>query len=206
MVYKVLNKSKNFYPTPNNVIWTILISCFVIEIIKHFFFGWDENSFNVFDGILFFILFLSITSGFIIPLIKRNKYETLQGELSGNLEFLANKIIINETDYYISDITKIQILGGIDYKGRESMFNIQGNFDCYRSNGTDNTLILFLNEKQIKINFLQEFKNQIINDKDIFINYCNLGKLNYLNLLDILQINDYQKIQTFKKMYLKEFQ
>ena len=205
MIYKVLNKSKKLYLTPNKIIWTIIISCFVLEIINRLFFGWDDSNFNNFDGILLFLFFLSVISGFIIPFIKRNKFETLQGELNGNLEFLADKIIINEIAYYLADITKIKILGGIDYKGRASMFNIQGNFDCYRSNGTDNIFILFLKEKEIKINFLQEFKNQIITDKAVFIDYCNLGKMDYLNLLDILQINDYQKIQTFKKMYLKEF-
>ena len=81
------------------------------------------------------------------------------------------------------------------------------NFDSNRSNGTHNELKMTLNTgENIKIKFQQEFKDQILNEKNTLIKYCNVGKLNYLNLLSILNITEHKEIQEFKKNNLIQFQ
>ena len=158
-----------------------------------------SENITIFDKLLLLIMFLGFVGTIIYGISKYNKFVTLKGELNSDLEFKNDRIIINEKEYLIDVIQKIEI-NAFDYKGAYSGFR---NFDGTLSNGVDNKLKIYVNaNEKIQINFQQNFDNEIRKEKDILINYCNAGKFNYLNLLDILGINNYEEIQKFKSEHL----
>ena len=57
--------------------------------------------------------------------------------------------------------------------------------------------------KNLKYNFQQDFEHDILNVKDTLIEYSKQGKLHFLNLIDILNITDYNEIQEFKKNFIQ---
>ena len=191
--YKILTKSKKFCWTVNSRIYPILVLTTLLLLIKQILF--KNQNITLFDKSLMFILFLTIFSGLIIGKFK--KYQTLKGQLISDLEFKKNKILIDDKEYLLDDIQKIEIKA-FDFIG--AIANHKGiDFDGNLSNGVNNFLKVYMkNQNKIELNFQQIKKNEIRNDEDIFINYCNNNKLHYLNLLEILGIDDYDEIQRFK--------
>jgi hypothetical protein len=191
--YKILTKSKKFYWTANSVFYSIMLVTTLPVFIKLNILK-SENV-TTFDKSLLSIMLFGFVGTIIYGISKYNKFVTLKGELNTDLEFKNDRIIINEKEYLINFIQKIE-LNACDYKGAYSGFR---NFDGTLSNGVDNTLKIYLNDNdKIEINFQQNLENELRNEKDILLNYCNNGKLHYLNLLDILGINNYEEIQKFK--------
>ncbi len=142
--------------------------------------------------------------GFIYSFFKSNGYRTLKGKLEGKLEFLSDKVIIDTDVFEIQKIQKIELCS-YDYKGRFAWF--KGNLDSNKSNGTRNFLNIFLNDgKIVKTYFQILHQNDILEERETLIKYCNEGKMNYLNLLDNLNLTDHKEIQKFKKSNLKQFQ
>ena len=195
MKYKILTKSKKFYWTINSRIYTILLFTFLPVFIKLNLF--KNQNVTFFDKTLFVISICTILFGFAIRLLRFNKYKTLKGELISELEFLEDKIIIGDKQYSLEDIQKIEI-NAFDFKGL--IIYSKGDLDGNLSNGVDNLLKIYLaNQNKIEINFQQIVKNEIRNDEENLISYCNQNKLHYLNLLEIMGINNYDEIQKFKK-------
>ena len=195
MKYKILTKSKKFYWTINSRIYTILLFTFLPVFIKLNLF--KNQNVTFFDKTLFVISICTILFGFAIRLLRFNKYKTLKGELISELEFLEDKIIIGDKQYSLEDIQKIEI-NAFDFKGL--IIYSKGDLDGNLSNGVDNLLKIYLaNQNKIEINFQQIVKNEIRNDQVNLISYCNQNKLHYLNLLEIMGINNYDEIQKFKK-------
>jgi len=206
--YRILDKSKKFYFTPKKIIWIGAILCFLPFAIQTLIFGDnEEHRITELDVLGFFGTFGFIFAALVNSFLRMNKFQYLQGEFDGELEFRTNEIIIKNKIIPLENISKIN-LTALDYKG----FSIYGSFkanlgDSYKSNGTKNILELNLKNHEInKIYFEQKYKGEIKNDIDSLINYCNHGKLNYLTLLDILQLTDYKEIQNFNKEYLTQFQ
>ena len=195
MKYKILTKSKKFYWTINSRIYTILLFTLLPVFIKLNLF--KNQNVTFFDKTLFVISICTILFGFAIRLLRFNKYKTLKGELISELEFLEDKIIIGDKQYLLEDIQKIEI-NAFDFKGL--IIYSKGDLDGNLSNGVDNLLKIYLaNQNKIEINFQQIVKNEIRNDQVNLISYCNQNKLHYLNLLEIMGINNYDEIQKFKK-------
>lgn len=205
MKYRILTKRKKIYITPNKVIWTLILFALIPLTVKIFVFQNDVKT--ILETILFPILIGALGIGAFIKLVKMEMTKTLDGELIGEIEFHEDQIVLNEKPYFIEDIRKIEIIT-IDYIGKPITTSIYTtNFDSNRSNGTDNDLKMTLNTgENIEIKFQQEFKNQILNEKNTLIKYCNVGKLNYLNLLSILNITEHKEIQEFKRNNLIQFQ
>ena len=201
MKYKILAKNRRIYITPNNIVYSIIAICSIPLLIKYFIL--NNTNYETWDKTLTIIICLTFFLGVIYSFFKINGYRTLKGELKGNLEFISNAIIINEQTYFIDKIKNIEI-SSFDFKGRFAWF--KGNLDGNKSNGTENVLkITLIDNKVIKINFEQIHENQIFSEKEALINYCNSGKMNYLNLIDTLNIKDYKEIQNFKKKNLNQF-
>jgi len=140
---------------------------------------------------------------FFFGLYKSNKHRTLKGELISELVFQKDKILIDDTGYHLDNIKKISIENTFDYKGRYTYS--KGNFDGSLSNGVENELLIYLNnDEKIQVNFQQVNEDDILNEREILIHYSNRGKLHYLNLLKILQIQNYDEIQNFKTKYLEQ--
>ena len=88
-----------------------------------------------------------------------------------------------------------------------STFDVKGDFTNnlleftpHLSNGLNNSFILTLKSgKQIEYNFLQTKSEQLKFYKDVLTNYHKNGIISWLELLNILNIEDYNEIQKFKK-------
>ena len=194
MKYKILTKSKKFYWTVNSKIYTIIALAGLPVFIKFNLFNNQVATFV--DDLLMILMLTAFLFGIIVGITKFNKYRTLKGDLISDLEFQKHKVIVGDKEYLLDEIQKIEI-NAFDFKGAIKTY--KGNFDGNLSNGVDNLLKLYLtNQNKIELNFQQIIKNEIRNEKEILINYCNLNKLHYLNLLEILDINDYDEIQRFK--------
>lgn len=192
--YKILTKSKKFYWTVNSKIYTIIALAGLPVFIKFNLFNNQDATFV--DDLLMILMLAAFLFGIIVGITKFNKYRTLEGDLISDLEFQKHKIIVGDKEYLLDEIQKIEITA-FDFRGAIKTY--KGNFDGNLSNGVDNLLKLYLtNQNKIELNFQQIIKNEIRNEKEILINYCNLNKLHYLNLLEILDINDYDEIQRFK--------
>ena len=193
MKYKIITKKKKFYWTVNSVFFTIItittLPVFIkLNILK------SENV-TILDKSLLSIMLVTFFVTIIIGISKFNKFVTLKGELNSDLELKNDRIIINEKEYLLNIIQKIEI-SAFDFKGAYSGYR---NFDGTLSNGVDNKMVIYLvDNNKIELNFQQNFENEIRNESKILIDYCNQGKLHYLNLLEILGINNYEEIQKFK--------
>jgi hypothetical protein len=193
--YKILTKSEKYYWTVNSRIYSILLLTILPVFIKLNLF--KNQNITFFDKSLMFIMVATLFCGIVIGLSKFNKYKTLKGELISDLEFQKGKIIIGDKEYLLNEIQKIEI-NAFDFRGEINTY--RGNFDGNLSNGVNNLLKLYLaNQIKLEINFQQIVKNEIRNEEEILIAYCNQNKLHYFNLLEILGINDYDEIQKFKK-------
>jgi len=199
--YKVLVKNKKIYFTPNNVIYSIYFICLIPLSIQYFLF--KNNDFYWFDYIFFGIFFLCLIASIFFSFYNLFRFEIPEGELIGNLEFKNNEIIINSQNFPLEIIKKIE-LQTYDYKGR--IIAYRGNLNGTKSIGARNELIITLQNNEIKkVYFQQLYKGQISEEKEFLIDYCNQGKMYYINLLDNLGITDYKEIQIFKKTFLNQF-
>lgn len=102
--------------------------------------------------------------------------------------------------FLLDSINKIEIHGG-DYNDE---FEISSFVDPDGSikNGTTNSIEIILNNRErFKYNFQQDNEHNILNIKETLIEYSKRGKLHFLNLIDILEITDYDDIQEFKKQH-----
>ena len=202
MKYTILKKKKKIYWTPNNIVGSVILICSIPPGIKYFIF--KDLNYQIWDKTLVLIMIATLFCGFIYSFFKFNGYRTLKGELEGKLEFLSDKIFIDKDVFEIPTIKKIELCS-YDYKGRFAWF--KGNLDGNKSNGTRNFLNIFLNDGEIVKTYFQILhQNDILDERETLIKYCNDGKMNYLNLLDNLNLTDYKEIQEFKRSNLKQFQ
>lgn len=202
MEYKILVKKKKIYFTPNNIVFSVILICSIPTGIKYFVF--KNSNYQIWDTTLVYIMVITLFGGFFYSIFINNGYRTLKGVLEGKLEFLADRIIIDDKIFDLQEIKNIELCS-YDYKGKPAWFD--NNLDGNKSNGTRNFLNLYLNDgKIIKTYFQQLHQNDILTEKETLIKYCNEGKMNYLNLLDVLNLTDYKEIQEFKKNNLVQFQ
>lgn len=99
----------------------------------------------------------------------------------------------------LSEVEKLTI-NAQDYNGLRH-FSLMYTVYPSISNGFNNTLCVKLFSKEIiQLNFEQKYERQLgkIN-KDVLIQYHKAGVLSLMNLLEILEIEDYNEIQEFKK-------
>jgi hypothetical protein len=115
--------------------------------------------------------------------------------LDGEITFLDNRIIVNDTIFIIDALDSIKFLSFEDYIGR-----IIDPVDNKISEGVDNRVELHLNNRQ-KITYYFELteRYQIRDIREQLIHYHLAGKLDFLNLTAILGIEDYNAIQNFKQ-------
>ncbi|UUC45981.1 hypothetical protein [Flavobacterium cerinum] len=194
MEYKVLRKTNKKHITFN----TLFYGGILVWVLTLF----SSAIFDYIDIIwikllvlaeLFFVMAIPLISFF-----KFNEYKTLKGELSSLLIFHPDGIQIDSKFHELDTIKKINLEHTSDYKGRFAPE--RGDFDGNLSNGVANLLVLnLINGTRISLHFQQSKQDEIFQEKENLIRYCNDGKLGLLSLLDILRITDYNEIQRFKK-------
>ena len=154
-----------------------------------------EYDFNGWETTLL-ILWLVYVIGLMISTFFR--YEREIGTYCGKLTFWGDRIQVNDENYNLSQISKLDFNQAYDIRG---MFvNSMLEFTPHLSNGLNNLMILELkNGEKIKRNFLQTESERLSHFKEVLIHYHKNGILGWLSLINILEIEDYDKIQDFKK-------
>jgi hypothetical protein len=189
---RIFEKKKGIYISPENIVaisWTALI--FLIYYLKESF-GFNFKGFET--GILIlgtiYIIGLMISTFF--------RYEREIGEYRGRITFYENRVEIENNVYELEEIKKLEFFSNFDVKG--NFTNNLLEFTPHLSNGLNNRFILTLKSgKQIEYNFLQTKSEQLKFYKDVLTNYHKNGIISWLELLNILNIEDYSEIQKFKK-------
>lgn len=124
------------------------------------------------------------------------KKEQLKGILKGDLIFTNTEIIIENKVHPIQDIKNVSFVCFDDYVGRKdtSRYSLKG-----ISNGVDNAVELyFSNGKKVTYHFQMTERYELRDIREQLIAYHKAGKLHFLNLIDVLGIEDYNAIQNFK--------
>lgn len=190
-------------------------SLFIFEHKKGFFISTESLILIILTGIAFFLAYLHGTSNFdfgnfpiyifIIWLLYFIGYmisnfflhEHKNGEFKGEIELENDSILINKTKYELNQIDKIAIHSN-DYEGQ--FVNGAFEFSRHLSNGLNNELKLKLsNGSEINCHFLQTKGQRIKNFREVLINYHLKGKMSWLHLLNVLELEDYDQIQILKK-------
>ena len=148
-------------------------------------------------------LFRIVAITFLLLLIYKtiksfNEIEKLNGKITGVFELFPDKIILNNQIIFITDVTNLNI-NLTDYKGKR-FIGLANTWFPSLSNGFGNSVSIHLKTtEKIEAHFEQKYEGEfVIKTKDILIDYYKNGKLSFLNLLDILEIEDYDEIQAFK--------
>lgn len=185
---------KKFYYTPDKVIISLLFlfllpSLFEFWILKH---GNDDLS--LFSNMCICLLILVLAVAIPVSIINWYKPEPLKGTISGKIVFEIDKLTVAGVVYQLEAIEKISIQFS-DYKGfRRTSRGFNGKL----SNGVDNEVVVYTNGTKQIFYFQVEDKLGAEPIRDEFINYYLSGKLHFLNLIELLNITDYDEIQEFK--------
>lgn len=189
---KIFEKKKGIYLNFQQWIGIIFtIGLFLITFLKKYY-KFDFNGWFTILTIIWFLYIVGILiSNFFL-------YESENGKYSGKLTFWKDRIQVGNNEYNIEQIDKIEFISAYDIKG---MFvNSMLEFSPHLSNGLDNQFFLILkNGEKIKCNFLQTESEKIELFNEIFIHYHKKEIISWLQLLEILNIDDYDEIQKFKK-------
>lgn len=188
----IFEHKKGFFISVEHIVLIFLTGLLIIlgylQLNEYFNFG----NLVIYIGIIWFLCFLGITISNLFL------HEHENGEYKGKLEFEPNAVIINEIRYELEEINKISIHSS-DYEG---VIHLHRTFSIYRnlSNGLNNEFTLDLvNGNKIKCNFFQSKGQRIKNYKNILTKYHLKEKISWLHLLEVLEIEDYDEIQRFKR-------
>ena len=196
--FKIYTEKKSFQPSRNELFYSSAFICSLPLIISLYIL--KLKNIPIYISSLFYITIAIPLIGKILRLINRNNYRPLNGVLNDTMTLEIEKISINETEFELSKIKKIEFLSCWDYKGLSSM-SAYRNSDLNNplSNGVRNTIKITMENNVIHIFYFQQlYKREICNAKTELINYYLSGKLHFLNLIDTLGISDYEEIQNFK--------
>jgi hypothetical protein len=190
-------KSTKFRPSRNEVIYSTSLMLFLPSVFYLCF--WDEKDIPNFLNVLFVIAIFLPLVGKFIRVLNEGKHKPLNGHLKDEIILELEKITINNTEFHLSNIKKIEF-SCFDYKDL-SFRSLGYNSDLNNplSNGVDNTIKIVMNDLSIyTYNFQQLYEFEIRNATSELVNYYISGKLHFLNLIDTLGYTDYEEIQKFK--------
>lgn len=172
-----------------------LLPCFIESILfRH---GNDTYTWVVKASML--LAPIAILTALAFSAINGGSYQPLHGDLDGVLYFGRDRIMVNEKVFILEDLTKISF-NILDYKGRRVSSNgveLDGGY----SQGVNNSLALYTKiASQPEVFYFQlQQKHDIREISDLLISYHLAGKLHFLQLIDLLGITQYDRIQDFKK-------
>lgn len=191
--FKIFKPKKRFIVSVDLIIYSVLILSFVLILIAK-----NYLNLKILEQIGQIGLCISF---FAIAFFKVAQYfikKTLNGKFEGRLTFLKDSIIVDTKTIRLDEIKKLNF-SLVDYEGRKE-FQGNGVSNPAISNGIENYCeILLESNKKLKIQFLLNYENEHLKLKDIFINYYKNGKISFLHLISILNIEKYEKVQEFKK-------
>lgn len=189
---KIFKKRKGIHLTPDQWAGIVLtIGLFFMAYLEQSQ-GIDLNGWVTYTAIIWFIYGV----GLMVSTFFR--YESEFGEYTGTLTFSIDRIQIDGESYGLSEIAKLDFVQASDIRGK--FVNAMLEFTPHLSNGLDNILVISLkNGQTLRCNFLQTDAERLKHFKELLVHYHTNGILSWLQLLDVLEIEDYHTIQGFKK-------
>lgn len=190
--FNIYKKSKKFHWCNSLIIFTLILSLYIISLIKQNFFTQEKG---LFDEIISKLILGLLIIGIIVKTIGLTKIKALNGEFSGFLEFYEDHIIIDQEKFKIDEIKSIEISND-DYYGKLDRYT---SFDSSLSNGVNNQILLRLNSGQGK-SFNFEMYNEYDMEKvqeELFL-YYSKGKIDFFELTKILKIKSKTEIEEFR--------
>lgn len=183
-------EKKRFYISVENIVLILLWLFFLSTIYLR-----DHSKLNLRNGdtiIGFYVVVYSI--GLIIANFFR--FERVHGSFKGELVLYQNQIKIGSNSFEIKQITSVHF-SGEDIKGQSTNTSLR--FRPLLSNGIDNKFTITLkNGNQVVGSFQQTKTERISTCKDLLCYYYQQGIINWLHLLQVLEISDYDEIQKLK--------
>ena len=164
-----------------------------------FFLGYLSQYHGVdFNGWFNIILILWFLYGVALVISNFFRYEAENGKYNGYLEFHHSNIRLNNQTYDLPEILNLDFQQTSDVRGK--FVNAMLEFTPHLSNGLDNKLVItFKDGKVLKYHFLQTETEQVKHFKELLVHYYLNGLIRWLQLIEVLEIEDYSEIQKFKK-------
>ncbi|MCC9066687.1 hypothetical protein [Flavobacterium piscisymbiosum] len=190
--FNIYIKSKKFHWSTTLIIFTLILSLYIISVIKQNYFAPEKE---LFDEIILKSMLGLFILGFILKTIGLTKFKAINGKFSGFLEFYKDYIIIDQEKFKIDEITSIEISNN-DYYGKLDRYT---GFGPSLSNGINNQIVIRLNSEMTKsYNF--ELYNEYDMEKveeELFY-YYSKGKIDFFELAKILKIKSKTEIEEFR--------
>ena len=147
-----------------------------------------------------FKTFIPIKKRFPLTIFLLNSFfgKKPQRTITGEIVFEKDKITVNDIEYLLDDISKIIFTDcGNHLRRGDGYFDKNSDVE---PNSKDNAIALELNNREtLRTYFQLNNRYHIRNIQEELIHYHNEGKLHFLNLIDVLGIEDYNAIQHFKQ-------
>ena len=190
--FNIYKKSKKFNWSNTLIIFSLIISLFVISLLKQYFFNPEKG---LFDEIIMKLMLGLFLLGLILKTIGLTKPKILDEEFSGFLEFYKDYIIIDDERFKIEEIKSIEISNN-DYYGKPQEAT---GFDSSLSNGVNNQILLRLNSGKTKsYNFELYNEHDMTKIEEELFYYYSKGKIDFFELAKILKIESKTEIEEFR--------
>ena len=189
--FSIFIKSKKNYWSVNKIYYCALFSILGLGYISQ----------QILKPTELFFPWLAII-GMIIGLILKFKgltqIEPIRGKLEGYLVFEKESINIDGKLYLLDEIKKIRLTND-DYSGK--LINTsKGNIGPALSNGTNNSIIIFLTSKEtIQSHFELINSNDFQNIKTILIEYYLKEKIDFDELKNLLGVKNREETRELKE-------
>ena len=193
--FNIFIKSEKFNWTINKLISLLFFVGFIVWQINEQFS--TSKYYKEVDKSLMYIFFFVFFAGTIYKFSKFGKPEKLNGKFQGFLELKNDSIVVDNKEYKIGEIKKVDIINN-DFYGKGT--GSSRGFDSNLSNGVDNYLTLILkNNQKIQCQFEMYNEYDMGKNDDILINYYSHGNLEFNQLLSILKVKGEKEIEDLKK-------
>ncbi|XLS30530.1 hypothetical protein ACJD0Z_06820 [Flavobacteriaceae bacterium M23B6Z8] len=190
--FRIFEHKKGIYFYPEYFIMLgLILSIFILGYLETF----HDIRLRLLISVLAVFSLLFVIS---MAIWNQFRYQKLYGDFKGELIFSKTSIIINERSFLLEEIGKLEFLRFEDYYG--NYLYGTSRFAPMRSNGTENELLIYLkNGEKIRCSFQQSESQALKKARAVLTHYHLNGLISWLHLLDLLQIEDYDEIQHFKR-------
>jgi hypothetical protein len=189
--FALFQNSKKIYWSVNKIYYLTLFCILGLGYIS-------QEIFKPIGVIFQWLAIIVMISGLYFKLRGLTQVEPLRGKLEGYLVFEKESIIINGKSYLLDQISKFKLTND-DYIGK-IIHTSKGNIGPALSNGTNNSIIIFLKSKEtIQIQFELINSNDFQNIRTTLIEYYLKTKIDFEEIANILGAKNRSEIRKLKE-------
>lgn len=192
--FKIYTKNKGLHLS-----YDIIVYPFFLLSIGIAWFGRDYLNRDFIEKTGQYLGILSLVTAIILMIMRPFTKKPLNGKLNRLLILKKDKILINNDEYALKEIKKIEFYL-LDYDGKKEWLHYgRYSLEPGLSNGTGNICHIILQSGQeIRVRFQLNYKNEFRKTDQHLIHYYTEGKIHFLKLIEYLDISEYEAIQDFK--------